>query len=96
MRTPLTLMRNASTQRMRYWQRVRRLTLLCLLAWFGLTFGVIFFARELDEWRFFDWPLSFYMAAQGLTLFYVLLIGAYAFVMRIHDQELKKGAADAE
>lgn len=80
-------------RRLRYWQRVRRLTLCCLLTWFGVTFCVIFFARDLAELTFFSWPLSFYMAAQGLTLFYVLIIGVYALVMRHFDREFKRGAS---
>ena len=83
-------------KRLRYWQRVRRLTLCCLLAWFGVTFCVIFFARDLDALTFFSWPLSFYMAAQGLTLFYVLIVGVYALVMRLFDRDFKRGASHGD
>ena len=83
-------------KRLRYWQRVQRLTMYCLLAWFGVTFCVIFFARDLDKLSFFSWPLSFYMAAQGLTLFYVLIIGVYALVMRILDRDFKRGASHGD
>lgn len=75
-----------------YWSRVRRLTLLCLLSWFGATFCVIFFARELSAVRFFGWPLSFYMAAQGLTLFYLFIIGVYAMGMHVFDRLRQKEA----
>jgi putative solute:sodium symporter small subunit len=83
-------------KRLRYWQHVRRLTLCCLLAWFGVTFCVIFFARDLAGLTFFNWPLSFYMAAQGLTLFYVLIIGVYALVMRFLDRDFKRAGSHGE
>jgi putative solute:sodium symporter small subunit len=72
-----------------YWQRARRLTFLLLAIWFAATFGIIFFARELSSFSVFGWPFSFYMAAQGLTLLYVVLIGLYASRMRRLDKQMK-------
>ncbi|AIY43527.1 hypothetical protein LT85_4369 [Collimonas arenae] len=57
-----------------------------MLAWFGLTFGVIFFAREMANMTFFGWPLSFYMAAQGLALAYLLIVAVYTWQMRKIDR----------
>ena len=64
-----------------YWRRTKRLTSILLLCWLGLTFGCLFFARELADITCFGWPLSFYMAAQGLTLSYVLLLAVYSLGM---------------
>ncbi len=64
-----------------YWQSTRRLTAILMSGWFVLTFGTIFFARELSGLRFFGWPLSFYLLAQGLILFYAALIAIYAWRM---------------
>lgn len=69
-----------------HWQSTRRLTLSLLLIWLALTFGVIFFARELSGMRLFGWPLSFYMAAQGLVLIYLLIVAVYTWQMRKIDQ----------
>ncbi len=69
-----------------HWQSTRRLTLGLLLVWFVLTFGVIFFARELSGMRWFGWPLSFYMAAQGLVLAYLLIVAVYTWQMRKIDR----------
>lgn len=71
-----------------YWQRLRRLTFVLLAIWFVATFGMIFFARELSTFSIFGWPFSFYMAAQGLTLLYVVLVGLYARRMRRLDKQL--------
>jgi putative solute:sodium symporter small subunit len=69
-----------------HWQSTRRLTLGLLLIWFVLTFGVIFFARELSSISWFGWPLSFYMAAQGLALLYLLIVAVYTWQMRKIDR----------
>lgn len=74
--------------RVAYWQRLRRLTFVLLAIWFVATFGMIFFARELSTFSIFGWPFSFYMAAQGLTLLYVFLVGIYARRMRRLDKQL--------
>ena len=62
-----------------FWLRYRQLTYVLLVAWFVSTFGVLFFARELSTWVIFGWSFSVYMAAQGLTLFYVALLGIFAY-----------------
>ena len=79
-----------------YWRRVQRLTLQLLLAWFAVTFLVIFFAREISTINFFGWPLSFYMAAQGIVLVYLLIVGFYAWSMKRLDRILKGRTADAQ
>jgi putative solute:sodium symporter small subunit len=77
----------------RYWRRVRALTLALLLLWFLVTFGVIFFARELAGLDLFGWPVPFYMAAQGTTLIYLLIIGVYALAMKKLDAMAKAQSA---
>lgn len=77
-----------------YWRRTRRVTLWLTLAWFGMTFCAIFFARELAQIRFFGWTLSYYLAAQGATLLYLALIAAYCWYMRHFDRTLKVDSTD--
>jgi putative solute:sodium symporter small subunit len=76
----------AQQRRTFYWRRVRRLTLQLLLVWFFVTFGVIFFARELSTFTVLGWPFSFYMVAQGLVLIYVLIVALYAWCMQRIDK----------
>ena len=64
----------------RYWRKTRLLTVLLLLVWFGVSFVLIYFARDLD-FTVLGWPFSFWMAAQGSLLVYGLIIGGYAWVM---------------
>ncbi|HWT72832.1 MAG TPA: DUF4212 domain-containing protein [Oxalicibacterium sp.] len=69
-----------------YWQHARRLTAWLSAIWLIATFCVIFFARDLHHVSLFGWPLSFYMAAQGILLIYVSLVGIYAWRMHRLDQ----------
>ncbi|MGE5623159.1 MAG: DUF4212 domain-containing protein [Bacillota bacterium] len=78
-----------------YWRRVRHLTIALLASWFLLTFGVIFFARELSGFTLFGWPFPFYMAAQGLTLLYLIIVAVYIMRMRRLDRLLKNNTNDA-
>jgi putative solute:sodium symporter small subunit len=57
-----------------------------LAIWFVVSFVVSYFARDLD-FNFFGWPFSFWMAAQGALIIYVVLIGYYAKAMNKLDQE---------
>ncbi|SFD33295.1 DUF4212 domain-containing protein [Massilia yuzhufengensis] len=75
-----------------HWQGTSRLTALLLALWLATSFGAVFFARELARFYLFDWPLSFYMAAQGASLVSLLLIAIYAWRMRRLDQRHAPGA----
>ena len=70
-----------------YWQRNIRLTAILLTIWFVVTYAVGFFARELAQFTFFGWPLSFYMGAQGALIIYVAIIVYYAVYMNNLDKE---------
>ena len=68
----------------RYWRKTLALTGALLLVWLVVTFGVTYYARELN-FRFFGWPFSFWMAAQGGLGIYVLIVAVYTAVMRRLD-----------
>ncbi|MES2912125.1 MAG: DUF4212 domain-containing protein [Pseudomonadota bacterium] len=69
-----------------YWRKNRIVIAVLLLIWFVVTFGVSYFARALN-FRFFGWPFSFWMGAQGALLVYCLLIAFYAWYMNRLDIE---------
>lgn len=83
-------------KRQLYWRRTRALTGMLILVWFTMTFGTIYFARELSSFSVFGWPFSFYMAAQGLTLIYLLIVVLYVKHMRRLDELLRSETADAQ
>ena len=76
-----------------HWRRARRVTMLLLLAWFSATFCTVFFARELSALSLFGWPLSFYLAAQGVALLYLAIIGVYALAMGRIDRRFARRLA---
>ncbi|MFD2273578.1 DUF4212 domain-containing protein [Undibacterium arcticum] len=59
----------------------------------------IFFARQLATLQLFGWPVSFYMAAQGAVLVYVLIVAFYAWRMQRLDRQcqshIDEGQSDA-
>jgi len=68
----------------RHWRGNLGLTAALLVLWFGVTFVLSYFARDLN-FVFFGWPFSFWMAAQGAPLVYVLIVAVYAAVMQRLD-----------
>ena len=70
-----------------YWRRNLRLTGVLLVVWFLAGFVAVFFAREMQVFNFFGWPFSFWMAAQGALLVYLLIVGLYARAMHRLDDE---------
>lgn len=75
-----------------FWRKQRRLTLWLLLIWLLLTFGVNWYADELNKVTLFDFPLGFYMGAQGSLFIYLAIIWYYNHRMR--KLEAEYGMAD--
>lgn len=70
----------------RYWRKNLFVTALLLVIWAVVTFGVSYFARDLN-FSFFGWPFSFWMGAQGALVVYGLIIAFYAWYMNRLDFE---------
>ncbi|MFN7572001.1 MAG: DUF4212 domain-containing protein [Betaproteobacteria bacterium] len=72
-----------------YWQRNLKITGVLLAIWFVVTFVMAYFARPLAEITIpvLQFPLSFYMAAQGSLIVYVIIIWYYARKMGALDEE---------
>ena len=79
----------SAQQRAAHWRATKRLTAMLLLTWLIITFGGIFFARELSALTIFGWPVSFYMVAQGVPLAYVAILAIYALRMRVLDRRCR-------
>ena len=69
-----------------YWRKNVTITITLLAIWALVTYGVGFFARDLN-FNFFGWPFSFWVGAQGAPAIYVALIGFYAWYMNRLDKE---------
>ena len=72
----------------RYWRKNRIVIAVLMLVGFAVTFGVSYFARSLN-FRFFGWPFSFWMGAQGTLLIYCMIIAFYAWYMSRLDDEFR-------
>jgi putative solute:sodium symporter small subunit len=80
--------------RAQHWSRTRRLTLALLALWLATGFCTVFFARDLAHLSVFGWPLSFYLAAQGASLIYLAILGAYVWRMRVLDRDYARMLGD--
>lgn len=78
-----------SPTRTNYWRRNRSLILCLLGCWAMLTFIPAFFARSLP-FSVFGWPFSFWMAAYGAPLSYLILIAIYAWLMNRADERFEQ------
>jgi putative solute:sodium symporter small subunit len=77
-----------------YWSKNLRMTSILLAIWFVVTFGIGYFARDLSGFKLFGWPFSFWVAAQGALIVYVIIIWYYARYMNRLDDE--HGVAEEE
>ncbi|EIJ42155.1 putative solute:sodium symporter small subunit [Beggiatoa alba B18LD] len=78
---------NITEKQAEYWHKNLLWTGILLTLWFIATFIVIFFAKELNRFTFFGFPVGFYMTAQGSMFLYVLIIGFYAWKMNKLDNQ---------
>lgn len=70
-----------------YWRKNLLVTGALLFVWFVVTFVVPFYARELNTFVIFGFPLGFYMGAQGSLIVYVAIIWYYARYMNRLDEQ---------
>ena len=63
------------------WRFARRLTAALLVVWAAVGFGLVYFARALNAYVFFGWPLGYWIAAQGAMLGFLAIVIAYAWMM---------------
>ena len=74
--------------RVTYWRKVRRRSLLLLGVWFLVGFVLsIFLAEPLNSFSLGGMPLGFWMAQQGSIFVFIGLILAYVLTMQRLDRE---------
>ena len=74
----------------KYWSKLKTITVILIVLWFIPTFVISFFANELT-FDFFGWPFSFWVAAQGSQLIYLLIVWIYAsFVNKLDKTYLNE------
>ena len=67
-----------SAQREAHWQKTRNLMIIHLVIWFIFAFVVHWFAPQLNKFSFLNFPVGFYMAAQGSLAVFVVQLFVFA------------------
>ena len=57
-----------------------------LLVWALVSFGVCFFARDL-QWMVAGWPLGYWVASQGAVLVFMAIVLVYAGAMSHFERQ---------
>ncbi len=70
-----------------HWKKTRGLLVIVLAIWFFFAYFLHFFVTSLNELSFLDFPLGYYMAAQGSLFAFVLLIFWFAKKQNSIDEE---------
>lgn len=78
----------------KYWPRNLLLVIILLLVWLLVSLMPIGLPALPDDWSVFGWPLPMALAAFGVPLIYLLLIGIYAVVMDRRDQQETQAMAN--
>ena len=74
-------------RRVEHWRRTSRLMWTIMVLWFIFSFGVHFFAVQLNQIVIAGFPLGFYMAAQGSLIAFVVLCFWNAAAQNRIDEE---------
>ena len=83
-----------TSRRAEHWQRTKTLMIITLTIWFIFSFVVHWFASALNSFTFLNFPLGFYMAAQGSEIIFVITL--FWFVKSQHAIDRDCGFAEEE
>ncbi len=72
---------------LKYWPRNLLLVAILLLVWLLVSLMPVGLPTLPDDWTVFGWPLPMALAAFGVPLIYLALIGIYAVIMDRRDEE---------
>jgi cation/acetate symporter len=61
-----------------------------LMIWFAASFGVVFFARDL-QMLVGGWPLGYWFAAQGSVFIFIAIVAVFAWVANRRDGDSSSG-----
>lgn len=81
--------------RQQFWKHTRRWTVGLLGVWLAVNLALPWFARDLDRWQIFGFPLGYWFAAEGALLVYLLLIVIYVVVMDRLEAALQREEGEA-
>lgn len=89
--------RRLEAEKRRYWRANLSITLALLALWaLAGPIGGIVFARELNAWSLGGFPLGFWVAQQGATIAFVIIILVYAVLLGRLDAAHRRRLAEIE
>ena len=83
-----------SAERAEHWRHTRKLMIGHLIVWFVFSFFIHFLADAIYPINFFGWPLSYYMAAQGSLIVFVVQL--FLFAKQQHAIDVKYGVHEQD
>lgn len=78
--------------RVAHWRATRNLMIVHLAIWFFFSFVIHWFAGPLYNVRFLDFPLNYYMGAQGSLIVFVVQL--FVFVKQQDAIDRKYGVSE--
>lgn len=81
-------------QQIEHWRRTRSLMIVHIIIWFVFSYLVHWFAPQLNKFSVFQFPLGFYMAAQGSLIAFVIQL--FVFVKQQDKVDREFGMAEPD
>jgi putative solute:sodium symporter small subunit len=85
-------MTDNNQQKEAHWKKTRGLMIIHLSIWFIFAYLVHWFAQDLNNINFLDFPLGYYMAAQGSLFAFVIQL--FVFVKQQDKIDREFGMAE--
>ena len=85
-------MTDNNQQKEAHWKKTRSLMIIHLSIWFIFAYLVHWFAQDLNNINFLDFPLGYYMAAQGSLFAFVIQL--FVFVKQQDKIDREFGMAE--
>ena len=85
-------MTDNNQQKEAHWKKTRSLMIIHLSIWFVFAYLVHWFAHDLNSIHFLDFPLGYYMAAQGSLFAFVIQL--FIFVKQQDKVDREFGMAE--
>lgn len=63
-----------------------------LLVWLLAGFGAMYLVRDMEGYLLLDWPLGYWLAAQGIILVYVGIVTCYAWLANRRERQAARQA----
>ena len=88
----MTLTDHSSDNRLMHWSKTKNLMIVHMIIWFFFAYIVHWFATDINQFRFLDFPVGYYMAAKGSLFAFVIQL--FIFVKQQDGIDRECGVAE--